>query len=114
LSSKNLICSPLWILKEEDFRKWSLAFIRPYQKCESPNLQWTSTIVLFLKYFFLRSSCQTPSSFINLNSSRQIFYTSRFIIPKTHCSFGRHKIPNFVNLYFFLWLSPSLPEKLDL
>jgi hypothetical protein len=39
LSSQNLICSPLWILKVEDSRKWTLAFIRPDQKCESPGFQ---------------------------------------------------------------------------
>jgi hypothetical protein len=37
LSSQNLICSPLWILKVEDSWKWPLTFIRHDQKCESPG-----------------------------------------------------------------------------
>ena len=92
LSSQNLIYVPLWRLKVDRWRKRSLTFIRPNKKCESPGFHLTSPIVLFFRYVFLRSSCQTPSSLINLYShllSKQTFWVSRFKIPRPPWSFGK-------------------------
>ena len=116
LSSQNLVWLPLWMLKTERSRKRSFAFIRPDQKCESPGFQWTSPMVLFFKYFFLRRSCQTPSSLTSLYNhllSKQTFWISRLMIPRPPWSFGKQRISHFNNQYFFLWLSPC-QKKADL
>jgi hypothetical protein len=105
LSSQNLIFCPLPSWNWPRFRKDSLTFNNPLQKCESPCFLCTCAMVLSLTYFLHKKSCQTPSSLINLNNhlpSRQRFWISMFRISNLPWSFGWQIILHFANLYFFL------------
>jgi hypothetical protein len=68
LSSQNLICVPLLSLKDANLKKSSLTFIKPDQKCESPDFLTTFPIVWFFRCLFLKIVCHKPSSFISLNN----------------------------------------------
>jgi hypothetical protein len=59
-----------------------------------------------------KSSCQTPSSLISLNShllSKLLFFNSKTSIPNPPWSLGRHMMFHLESLYFLLW--PSLCQK---
>ena len=84
LSSQNLIWEPFPTLKDPTFKNWSFTFMSPFQNCESVAFFVTSPKVLFLRYLFLNSDCQIPSSLYSLNNhllSRHLFCKSKFCIP---------------------------------
>jgi hypothetical protein len=66
LSCQNLVFwpSPTW--KWPNLRNWSLIFIRPDQKCESPDLLDIWARDLSPRYLFLSNCCHIPSSLSNL------------------------------------------------
>jgi hypothetical protein len=107
-SSQNLILDPSPRMKEPLAKKFSLAFMRPFQKGESIGLLVTWDKVLECKYLLWMICCQTTFSLISLKShllNKHLFFNSRTSIPKPPWSFGLQIKFHFVRRYFFLWPS---------
>ena len=91
VSSQNLTCDPLLILKVPKRRKSCFTFISLDQKCESPGFHSTYASGLDLRYLFLSNCCHFPSVVRSLNNhllSRALFFTLRSMMPKPPWSLG--------------------------
>jgi hypothetical protein len=62
VSSQNRTWEPSLTEKVPNWKKNSLAFITPLQKCESLGFQWTWEMALDPTYLLLMISCHTPFS----------------------------------------------------
>ena len=111
-SSQNLISVPFCTTNFPLGKKCSLTSINHDQNWESPGCLTTCEMVLFFRYFLLSNCRHAPSSLMSLYShllKRQIFWTSKSIIPKPPTHLGEHRILHLANLYFLL--CPSFCQK---
>lgn len=107
-SSHNLICFPLFTMKNPRLKIYLYLSLSPTKKGVTRLSDYLSDR-LILKFFFLLSkSCKTPSSLINLNNHllrRYWFCTSILRIHSPPCPFIWQIIFHLIGIFFFLYSS---------